>query len=195
MKLKNAWKHLKTVLLHKWFVFLACARCGLLWQGIVHDMSKLSPSEFFEYARYFGDGESPRDVALRMGESFSAWQHHKGRNPHHWQYWVDMTNCVGTLNRATLTPLDMPKKYIAEMVCDWIGAGKAYGRNSGVLWSVKRLVNWYRGNIGSMIVSQATKEHILSILGHICVEIDLGEDVEEQSVYESIRAFLRDKTV
>lgn len=46
-------KYLKSLLLHKWFVFLECRKLGIWWLGIIHDWSKFLPSEFIPYARYF----------------------------------------------------------------------------------------------------------------------------------------------
>jgi hypothetical protein len=42
------------LLRHKWYVFLACRRLGVpLWQALVHDWTKLLPSEWFPYVRFF----------------------------------------------------------------------------------------------------------------------------------------------
>ena len=42
---------LKSVLIHKWYVFLAGQLTGVpLWQLIIHDWSKFTPTELFGYA-------------------------------------------------------------------------------------------------------------------------------------------------
>ena len=42
------------LLRHKWYVFRACRQLGVpLWQALVHDWSKLRPSEWFPYVRFF----------------------------------------------------------------------------------------------------------------------------------------------
>lgn len=65
MKFKNYWLHFKTILKHKWYVFLACKDCGIMWRGIKHDLSKFSLTEFFEYANNYTVGKSPVDVAQK----------------------------------------------------------------------------------------------------------------------------------
>ena len=47
------WKHFKTVCKHKQIVYRECKACGITWRGIVHDLSKYSPTEFVSSARYF----------------------------------------------------------------------------------------------------------------------------------------------
>ncbi len=122
MLVRNFFLHLKTVCKHKWEVFKLCARAGIVWQGIVHDLSKFSFTEFWESAKYFQGNRSPI-VACRTKEGYSkAWLHHKGRNKHHYQYWYDY-ECVNP------TPM-IPYKYVVEMICDSIAAGKVYnGKN------------------------------------------------------------------
>ena len=111
----------KQVLQHKWYVFKACAIAGHPWIGLKHDMSKFSPQEFFERSRGQGYGVSPVEV-LRDTQGYSkAWQHHKGHNPHHWEYWTN-----GYRENRTKT-IKVPFRYILEMFCDWIGAGQTYG--------------------------------------------------------------------
>ena len=40
------WKHFKTITHHRMLVMVYCFRVGLIWQGLVHDLSKYSPTEF-----------------------------------------------------------------------------------------------------------------------------------------------------
>lgn len=88
--LTNAWHHLGTVSRHKWLVFEACARCGIPWQGLVHDLSKFSPDEFLVGINYYQGNRSP-NAAERHDKGFSrGWIHHKGRNKHHYEYWLDV---------------------------------------------------------------------------------------------------------
>ena len=44
------WKHFKTICKHKMVVYQECKSCGILWQGITHDLSKFSAIEFFASA-------------------------------------------------------------------------------------------------------------------------------------------------
>ena len=115
------WKHFKTITKHKWLVLCGCFRVGLYWQGITHDLSKYSPVEFWNGARYYQGFKSP-NAAERDDKGFSeAWMHHKGRNRHHYEYWTDM-------NRETrnYTAVPMPRKYLVEMVMDRRAACMTY---------------------------------------------------------------------
>ena len=81
-------KHYKTIHHHKMLVMQGCFRCGLYWQGLTHDLSKLSPVEFWAGAKYWQGTCSPNN-AQRKAEGYSAaWLHHKGRNKHHLEYWM-----------------------------------------------------------------------------------------------------------
>ena len=42
----KAWKHLCTILHHKNLVRAGCFKIGLYKQGLLHDMSKYTPTEF-----------------------------------------------------------------------------------------------------------------------------------------------------
>ena len=117
----NAWRHFKTITYHRWLVRRGCFRVGLYWQGLTHDLSKYSPTEFAVGIRYFQGNRSPNG-AEREDKGYSkAWMHHKGRNRHHWEYWTDML--PGT---RSYEAVPMPRKYLAEMVMDRIAACKVY---------------------------------------------------------------------
>ena len=117
----QAWKHFKTITHHKWLVLCGCFRVGLYWQGLTHDLSKYSPTEFWNGARYYQGTRSP-NAAEREDKGYSeAWMHHKGRNRHHYEYWTDMSRETG---RYESVP--MPRRYLAEMVADRVAACKVY---------------------------------------------------------------------
>ncbi len=121
MKMKNFFGHLSLVFRHKWRVFINCSRCGLIWRGIVHDLSKFSPTEFFESVRFYQGNRSPIGVCRRQTGVSLAWLHHKGRNKHHLEYWLD--------GDCDTQPL-MPYKYAVECVCDKLAATRTYaGKN------------------------------------------------------------------
>ena len=81
--------HFKTITHHKLLVMKHCFRAGLYWQGLVHDLSKYMPSEFWVGARYYQGDHSPNDAERKAIGYSSAWMHHKGRNKHHYEYWTD----------------------------------------------------------------------------------------------------------
>lgn len=122
MKIKNIFLHFKTICIHKHYVFYYCKKAGIPIQGMIHDLSKFSPTEFFESVKYYQGNRSPIDACKEDKGYSNAWMHHKGRNKHHYEYWVDNFDNGGT-------PIKMPYKYALELVCDYLGAGKAYQKN------------------------------------------------------------------
>ena len=119
MKSKNIWLHFIKICIHKHYVRKYCWKAGLYWQGIIHDLSKFSPIEFWESVKYYQGNRSPIDACKEDKGYSNAWLHHKGRNPHHYEYWQDNFDKGGE-------PLLMPCKYAVEMLCDYLGAGHAY---------------------------------------------------------------------
>lgn len=117
----HLWGHLKTVTKHRWLVMVHCFRVGLIWQGLVHDLSKFSPSEFLIGIRYYQGTRSPNAAERELNGFSTAWMHHKGRNRHHFEYWSDLR--PGT---RQYSPVPMPPRYLAEMVMDRIAACKTY---------------------------------------------------------------------
>ena len=120
---KKLWKHFMVVNRHRWKVFCLCCRVGIPWRGFVHDLSKYSPVEFLETARYFDQGNFSPITKCKEVKGYSlAWIHHKNHNKHHYEYWFDY-------NAPVPSPI-MPYKYFLEMVCDSFAAGMTYqGRN------------------------------------------------------------------
>lgn len=120
--MKKYWKHLKTICKHKAVVFHECWKCGIIWQGITHDLSKFGFTEFVSSAKHFQGDRSPIDAEKEAIGYSRAWLHHKGHNKHHWEYWTDFDN------RGYVICSKVPYKYVVEMICDWIGAGKTYSK-------------------------------------------------------------------
>ena len=127
MKICNIWNHFSTITRHRNLVRKHCFQIGLYWQGLTHDLSKYSPEEFWTGVRYYQGNRSP-NAAERETVGYSrAWLHHKGRNKHHYEYCIDISNH----KEEGLVGNKMPLRYVAEMVCDRIAAcevykGKAY---------------------------------------------------------------------
>ena len=121
----GAWQHFKTVHHHRALVRKGCFRVGLYWQGLTHDLSKYSPTEFLRGAHYYQGTRSP-NAAEREEKGYSeAWMHHKGRNRHHYEYWTDMSPTT-----RRYEPVDMPRRYLVEMVMDRRAACMTYqGKN------------------------------------------------------------------
>ncbi len=121
MMIKNFFSHLSLVIRHKHRVFINCTRCGIPFRGLLHDLSKFCPTEFFESVRYYQGDRSPIGACRRATGMSNAWLHHKGRNKHHIEYWLDP--------ECQVTPM-MPYKYAVECVCDKLAATRIYaGKN------------------------------------------------------------------
>ena len=114
--------HLGTVIKHKRYVRRACFKMGLYRQGIFHDMSKFSLTEFAPSVKYFSGRLSPNAVDRKVSGSSKAWLHHKGRNKHHFEYWIDFSASV----EGYAFGCKMPLKYVAEMIADRYAACVAY---------------------------------------------------------------------
>lgn len=132
MSLKGFFGHLRTINRHRHKVIAHCAKAGILWQGLRHDLSKYSPTEFIPGVKYFQGTRSPNEAERELNGYSLAWMHHKGRNRHHYEYWTDM-------NRETkcYEPVPMPRRYFVEMVMDRRAAcmtyqGKAYQDDSAL---------------------------------------------------------------
>jgi len=162
-------KYLISQIRHKWFVFLECCKLGIPWLGIIHDVSKFLPSEWWGYARYFY-GDYPAWAGLgAWGKSYYtgptkesvtkgfdvAWLHHQHRNRHHWQRWLLMLDSARSDGK--LIPLSMPDRYRREMLADWRGAGRAYGNPD--------TASWYLEHRGEIMLHPETERWINEQLG------------------------------
>lgn len=151
--MKSHLKYLAYVLRHKWFVLLASWKYGCLWRGLVHDLSKFYPSEWFPYVEYFYGTRTQggRDIVVERRFDV-AWLHHQRRNPHHHQYWL--------LKRddGSLEALEMPEEYVREMVADWEGAGRA-------IHGKCECVEWYEKEKDKMLLHFSTRALVEDLLG------------------------------
>ena len=135
LTLKKMYKHLRTIQTHRHWVKYYCRLAGIPWRGIKQDLSKYSPTEFFESARFWTGTTSPISEAKKIQGYSLAWLHHRGRNPHHWAYWADNFS-------EGLIVHPMPEKDFVEMVCDFLAAGQAYSRDS--TFSYQKENEWWQ---------------------------------------------------
>lgn len=126
----KAWKHFCTITHHKYLVMIACFKVGLIRQGLLHDMSKYTPTEFLVGCKYYQGTMSPNN-AERLDKGYSsAWLHHKGRNKHHLEYWIDYgipdTDGPHKGEKKGICGMKMPLNYAVEMFIDRVAASKNY---------------------------------------------------------------------
>lgn len=154
----KAWMHFKTVTYHKYQVMLGCFKVGLYKQGLLHDLSKYSPSEFITGARYYQGYRSPNNAEREAIGYSSAWLHHKGRNKHHYEYWIDYSSRGIP---GGMAPAPMPDKYIIEMLMDRIAACKVY---HGEKYTDKDPLAYYEGGKKLEVMHEKTRKKLEFLL-------------------------------
>ena len=155
----NAKKHFKTITRHRHEVIKNCFKAGIGIQGLFHDLSKYSPTEFIPGMLYFQGDRSPNEKERETIGYSRAWLHHKGRNKHHYEFWTDYNSTT-----KSFEGVKMPTKYFVEMVCDRIAASKIY---HGADYKDSDPLNYYRGRKGHILIhpdTAAELEHVLEIL-------------------------------
>lgn len=115
-------KLIKRIFIHKFWVMYYCGQIGLYWQGIIHDLSKFSKIEFTRAIKYWDDKISSLSNERKIEGYSRTFLHHRGRNPHHYEYWIYGLDKGGKAAK-------MPLKYVQELVCDYLAACKTYGGN------------------------------------------------------------------
>lgn len=152
--MKNkAFKHFKTICKHKYYVGKYCFIAGIPLRGILHDLSKFSPTEFIESVKYYQGTRSPIDACKEVNGYSKAWLHHKGRNRHHYEYFIDNLDNGGTA-------LQMPFKDAVELICDYLGAGNAYmGKN----FSYEAEYEWWLNKKSKPLFMHNQTKHFIEI--------------------------------
>lgn len=155
----HPWKHFCTITKHRWAVRKHCFQVGLYWQGLIHDLSKYSPTEFCSGAKYFQGTRSPNSRQREIVGYSEAWMHHKGRNKHHYEYWTDLS-----IVTRKYQAFPMPRKYFVEMVMDRIAACKTYhGKNYTDGDALEYLITSAEGRDTTMMHPR-TKEELTYVL-------------------------------
>lgn len=144
--------HLKTVHRHRAMVRKLCFKCGLYWQGMTHDLSKYSPTEFWNGVKYYTGTASPHIGERKEKGHSDAWVHHHNRNKHHAEYWWDIDPETGLSH-----PIDMPIKYHTEMVCDRVAASMIY---LGEKYTNYAPLNYYKTHCDENQFSENTRRSL-----------------------------------
>lgn len=173
--LDNAIGHFKTITTHRLLVMKKCFRVGLYWQGLTHDLSKYSWTEFSVGCKYYQGNRSPNNAEREATGVSAAWLHHKGRNRHHYEHWVDYDPNRG---ERILAGAPMPRRYVAEMVMDRISASQVY---NGSKYNDRMPLEYFMRNKDKLwFVHKRTKrqlEYILRLLA----------DEGEEAMYDYVK--------
>lgn len=140
------------LLRHRWFVFVECCKVGIPFRGLVHDLSKYLPDEFFPYMYWFYVKKNPDNVRLYEEQFHMAWLRHQKRNPHHWQWWLL------TMDKGQTVRMWMPIRVRKEMLADWRGASRAITGGDNTK-------QWYLNNREFIKVDPITADWIEGRLG------------------------------
>lgn len=157
MTLKKAIGHFRTITHHKFLVMEGCFKVGLYRQGLMHDLSKYTWSEFKTGAMYYQGNRSPNGAEREDIGYSSAWLHHKGRNKHHYEYWMD----VGPVKDMGMVGVKMPAKYVAEMLIDRIAASKVY---EGSAYTDDSPMKYYKLTEDYIIIHPETRKILVKLL-------------------------------
>ena len=148
--------HFLTITKHRHEVVRLCFRAGIGFQGLFHDLSKYSPTEFIPGVRFYTGKESPNNGERRSCGYSLAWMHHKGRNKHHFEYWYDYDMVT-----KKIVPVDMPDRYIKEMCCDRIAASKVYNKEN---YTTKSPLNYLQKSVAREKMTETTYRKLLYLL-------------------------------
>ncbi|MCR5090413.1 MAG: DUF5662 family protein [Oscillospiraceae bacterium] len=173
--------HFRTITEHRRLVCRYCIRVGLVWQGLTHDLSKYSPAEFWRGAKYYQGFRSPNDEERMQNGVSLAWLHHKGRNRHHFEYWVDYILLPD--GGVSYAGLEMPLRYVAEMFCDRVAASKIYLGEKYTDASPYEYFNRSRASVPMHTATAAELEKMLLVL----------REEGEEAAFDYVRRRLAEK--
>ena len=171
-------KHFVTITKHRHVVIKHCRKAGIFWQGLRHDLSKYTPTEFIPGAKYYTGTRSPNEGERELYGYSLAWIHHKGRNKHHFEYWTDYSPVS-----KVVEPVKMPMRYVAEMFCDRVAAGKIY---NGDKYTDKSPIEYFMRAKGRRVIHPETSDLLEELL------IMLAEKGEEYT-FKHIRELLKNE--
>lgn len=177
MKISNIWKHFCTITHHKNLVRKGCFKVGLYRQGLLHDMSKYTPTEFIVGCKYYQGNRSPNNAEREDKGYSSSWLHHKGRNKHHMEYWIDYgvpdKSDIDTGKGKEIEGMKMPIQYVVEMFIDRVAASKNYQKEN---YTDRSALEYYEHGRNIHILHKDTKR-MLELLLHM-----LAEEGEEKTL-------------
>lgn len=181
MIIRNFFGHLKTVTRHRHKVLVHCFRAGIIWRGLMHDLSKFSPAEFWTGVKYYQGTRSPNEMERETIGCSRAWMHHKGRNRHHFEYWTDYNT-----KTKRIEPVRMPDIFIYEMFCDRVAASKIYKKDE---YTDSCPYDYFMAAKARRIIEQETSDKLEMLLKMLA---DKGEDAVFKYIKNERRAKKQD---
>lgn len=154
--MNKVFAHFRTITKHRHGVIKNCFRAGIFFQGLRHDLSKYSPTEFWVGAAHYQGTRSPNESEREEYGYSKAWLHHKGRNRHHFEYWTDYNP-----QTKTVVPVKMPRKYVVEMFCDRVAASKIYMKDS---YNDSSALGYFLKSKGTRFIHKETSDEIEMLL-------------------------------
>ncbi|MCD8327858.1 MAG: DUF5662 family protein [Ruminococcus sp.] len=148
--------HFLTITRHRHEVIKNCFRAGIPLQGLLHDLSKYTPSEFIVGAKYYQGNRSPNEGEREEYGYSKAWIHHKGVNKHHFEHWTDYNP-----KTKKLEGVEMPTRYVIEMFCDRVAASKIY---NGDNYTDATAYNYFDKGRKTRLINKRTSDMIEYLL-------------------------------
>lgn len=179
MSFMNAIRHFRTITHHRHLVMKGCFAVGLYKQGLLHDLSKYSWTEFRIGAKYYQGTRSPNNEEREETGLSTAWLHHKGRNKHHYEYWIDY-NINAKDGEFPLCGMKMPVNYVVEMFIDRLSASKNY---MGDKYRDDSALKYYLKGRGHYIIHPETD----ALLHKLLV---MNAEKGEKATFEYIRKYV-----
>lgn len=158
--MKNALGHFKTITNHKLLVMKYCFKVGLYKQGLLHDLSKYTWVEFSAGIKYYKGYMSPNGIQKKVEGLSTAWLHHKGRNKHHFEYWID----YGINPEEGIKGMKMPVKYVVEMFIDRMSASMNYQKEK---YTDKSPLEYYEKRKEYYLLHQTTRRQLEFLLNKL----------------------------
>lgn len=148
MNIKMYWSYFKYIVEHKKNVGIESLKMWMPIHALTHDLSKFRLSEFIPYAKFFYETDRKNNYKRSdetNGNFQKGWLHHQKRNKHHWNYWVSVTR------KNEIIPIEMPMKYVKQMIADWNGMSRKFGGSTK---------DYFEKNKESMILHKETIKKI-----------------------------------
>lgn len=143
-----------------------------------HDDSKYGSEEYTPYLNHFYPPEGKTGEDFRK-EFDVACLHHYHNNPHHWNYWVLNDDEDKDKGRV----LDMPEKYVIEMLCDW--------HSFSLKDSNSTAYNWWNKNKEKMNMTDNTIKLVEKYIDYVKEPLEKPLDESIEILQESITEFCK----